>query len=108
MKNTKKGGKDNQKIVPLGDRVLVKVTADLEKTTSTGIIIPEAASGKKSNRGKVVAVGEGRISEDGKRIPMHVKAGDIVLFSDYAGEQIDMEGEEYHIVSESSILAIIK
>ena len=99
---------NDQKITPMGDRVFVKVAKEIEKTTSAGIIIPESAGDKKSVRGKVVAVGDGRITDEGKRVPMHVKVGDTILFSDYAGEHINIEGEDYYVVGESSILAIIK
>lgn len=93
-------------IVPLGDRVLVKLLPREEKTSS-GIIIPETISGDRSDnrRGAVIAVGEGKY-DDGKLTPMHVKAGDEILFQ--WGEKLEFEGEEYYIVSESNILATIK
>ena len=92
-------------IVPLGDRALVKPLA-LEETTASGIIIPDTASKEKTDRGEVLAVGEGKLDESGKRIPMQVKAGDTVLFS--WGEKVEIDGEDYYLVSESNILGIIK
>ncbi len=100
-KNSKK-----LRILPLGDRVLVKLLPREERTAS-GIIIPETVSGDRSDnrRGTVIAVGEGKY-DDGKLVPMSVKEGDEVLFQ--WGDKVEIEGEEYHIVSESSILAVIK
>jgi chaperonin GroES len=95
------------RILPIGDRVLVKISAEVETTTASGIIIPDTGNGKKSGRGKVVAVGQGRMTDDGKRIPVQVKIGDTVLFSEYAGERVEFDGEEYYLVSEGNIQAII-
>ena len=96
-------------IIPLGDRVLVKpIPKDEGKKTASGIIIPETVDKEKPEQGKVVAVGEGRMTDDGKIIPMRVKKGDVVIFSKYGPDEIKVDGEEYYILSESSILAIIK
>ncbi|MFA5838587.1 MAG: co-chaperone GroES [Candidatus Paceibacterota bacterium] len=98
----------NSEIIPLSDRVLIKELNQDEKDrkTSSGIIIPDSVhEDKGSKKGKVVAVGEGKY-EDGKLVPMKVKIGDIVLFS--WGDEIKIDGEEYQIVNESSILAILK
>jgi chaperonin GroES len=99
-------GSKKPSIVPLGDRVLVKLLPREAKTAS-GIIIPETISGDRSDnrRGTVVAVGEGKY-DDGKLVPMNVNEGDEVLFQ--WGEKIEFEHEEYFVVSESNILAIIK
>ncbi len=98
-----------QKIMPLGDRVLLKPFSDNEgKKTKSGIIIPETVSKEKPEQGKIVAVGEGRVTDNGKKIPMRVKAGDTVLFSKYAPDEVKIDGEDYYIMSESNILAIIK
>lgn len=98
----------NNKIKPLGDRVLVEpLTSDAEKTKS-GIIIPDTVSKEKSEEGKVVAVGEGRRGEDGKLIPVAVKKGQRVLFSKYGPDEIKVDGKEYYIISEANILAIIE
>jgi chaperonin GroES len=101
-KNQKKSGVG---VTPLGDRVLVREISEHLGETKSGIIIPETVSEDKGyKRGKVVAVGNGRV-EGGKRVPMEVGAGDTVIFQ--WGELIKINGEEYHIVSESNILAVI-
>lgn len=93
------------KITPLQDRVLVKRLEEEEKTKG-GIIIPDTAK-EKPIEGKVVAVGKGRVKEDGTVVPLEVKAGDKVLFSKYAGTEIQIEGEEHLIMREDDILGII-
>ncbi len=93
-------------IQPLGDRVVVRGAKSGEKKSASGIIIPEMAGGKKDvGRGEVVAVGPGRY-EDGMRVPMGVRVGDHVLFEETYRDPIVIEGEDYYVVSESSILAI--
>ncbi len=94
------------KIRPLHDRVLVKRLESTD-TTEGGIIIPESAK-EKPQEGKVVAVGAGRTNDEGKRIPLAVKKGDKVLFGKYAGTEITLDGEEYVILDESEIVAIIE
>lgn len=108
MATNKSTNSASGKIVPLGDRVLVKVTSEEVQKTDTGIYIPETADKKKQGQGTVIAVGEGRITEEGKKLPMHVKVGDTIVFSEYAGETVTIDGEEYYIVGEGSILAVIK
>ncbi len=95
------------KVRPLGDRVLIKEdTESKEQTTASGIIIPiSAQEDKGGKRGKVVAIGTGK-TEDGKIIPLTVKVGDKVLFQ--WGDKIQVDNEEYYIVKESEILAVIK
>ncbi|MFA6339017.1 MAG: co-chaperone GroES [Candidatus Paceibacterota bacterium] len=97
-------------IVPLGDKVLVKPLSeeDMHKKTASGIIIPDTISKEKPEQGKVIAVGEGKYDDNGKLIPMQVKVGDRVLFSKYGFDEIKIDDEEYFILSESSVLAIIK
>jgi len=97
------------KIIPLGDRVLVRpgLSEDAKKTKS-GIIIPETADKEHPDQGEVIAVGEGKKDEDGKLVPMTVKVGDRVLFSKYGPDEIKVDGEEYYILHEDSILAVIK
>jgi len=99
-------GSKKTSIIPLGDRVLVRLLPREEKTAS-GIIIPDTVSGDRSDnrRGTVMAVGEGKY-DDGVKVPMHVKGGDEVLFQ--WGEKVEIDGDEYYVVSESNILAIIK
>ena len=94
------------KLQPLGDRVIVKPEAKEEKTTSFGIIIPESADKERPAKGIVVAVGPGK-TEDGKLLPMNVKVGQQVLFSKYGYDEVKVEGQEYFILTESSILAVI-
>lgn len=97
------------KIIPLGDRVLVKpLTGDEGKKTKSGIIIPETVDKEKPEQGKVIAVGAGRLNDEGKVLPIRVKVGDTVIFSKYGPDEIKVDGEEYYILSESNILAIIK
>ncbi|HVW82478.1 MAG TPA: co-chaperone GroES [Candidatus Paceibacterota bacterium] len=94
-------------IRPLGDRVVVKPDEkEGEKKLASGIIIPETADKEKPMTGKVVAVGPGRY-EDGKLVPMGVKTGDEVLFGKYSHEAVKVGGEEYYLISENNILAII-
>lgn len=95
---------------PLADRVVVRPLTEAEAGTlsASGIIIPETVSKEKPEQGIVVAVGKGRWDEDGeKRIPMEVKEGDRVLFSKYGPDEVEIGGEQYYVVSESHILAVI-
>lgn len=91
-------------IKPLGDRVVVKAEAEEERTKG-GIVLPDTAK-ERPQEGKVVAVGPGRILENGQRVPLEVKVGDTVIFSKYGGTEIKIDGEEYLILRESDILAI--
>ncbi|MEN3027193.1 MAG: co-chaperone GroES [Chlorobiota bacterium] len=93
------------KLTPLYDRVVVK-PAPPEEVTKGGIIIPDTAK-EKPQQGEVVAVGKGKLTEDGKLIPLQVKVGDQVLFGKYAGTEITIDGEEYLIMRESDIYAIV-
>ena len=94
------------KIRPLHDRIIVKRMEE-EAKTKGGIIIPDTAK-EKPIEGKVIAVGKGKMADDGKIIPMEVKAGDRVLFSKYAGTEVKIEGEEHLIMREEDILGIIE
>jgi chaperonin GroES len=94
------------KVQPLYDRVLVK-RLDTEEKTKGGIIIPETAK-EKPQEGKVVATGKGKLLEDGSLRPLDVKENDRVLFSKYAGTDINIEGEEYLIIREDEILAVFE
>ena len=104
----KKGSKDKSNIMPLGDKVLIKPLSEEEMGTKSpaGIIIPDTVDREKADRGKVIAVGAGRHNESGKRIPMQVKEGQKVIFQ--WGDKVELGGEEYYLVGESNILAIIK
>jgi chaperonin GroES len=94
------------KIRPLQDRVIVKRIEEEEKTKG-GIIIPDTAK-EKPQEGRVIAVGKGKITEDGKVIPLDVKEGDRILFGKYAGTEIKIEGEEHLIMREEDILGVIE
>ena len=93
------------KIRPLQDRVIVKRLPEEEKTKG-GIFIPDSAK-EKPQEGKVVAVGKGKVNEDGKLIPLDVKAGDRILFSKYSGTEVKIDGEEHLIMREDDILGIL-
>jgi chaperonin GroES len=94
------------KLKPLNDRVVVKRTEEEERTAG-GIIIPDSAK-EKPIQGEVLAVGSGKLGEDGTRRPLDVKAGDRVLFGKYAGTDIKVEGDELLIMREDDILAVIE
>lgn len=91
---------------PMNDRILVLRTEKEQKTTG-GIIIPDNAK-EKPMEGKVIAVGPGKIGDDGKRIPMEVKKGDKVLFSKYAGTEIKIDGVEHLVMRQDDILGVIE
>lgn len=91
------------KLQPMGDRLVVKPMQSEEKTKS-GIYLPDTAK-EKPQEGKVVAVGPGRVTDDGKRIPMDVEIGDIVVYAKYGGSEIKIDDEELIIMRESDILA---
>ena len=94
------------KIQPLNDRVLV-LRIEEDQKTSGGIIIPDTAK-EKPQQGKVIAVGQGKFDDKGKRMPLDVKKGDRVLFGKYAGNDIKIDGVEHLIMREDDILAILK
>lgn len=94
-------------IKPLSDHILIEPIKQEEKTKA-GIFLPETANKEKSEEGKIIAIGPGRITDDGKIIPMAVKPGDRVLFSKYSPNEIKVDNKEYLIASESDILAIIE
>jgi chaperonin GroES len=92
------------KLKPLHDRLIVKAVEE-EETTASGIVLPDTAK-EKPQRGKVLAVGEGRVNEDtGKRTPLDVSEGDEVLYSKYGGTEITVEGEDLLVLRESDVLA---
>jgi len=94
------------KVKPLHDRVIVKRVEE-ESKTKGGIIIPDTAK-EKPVEGKVIAVGDGKLADDGKKIPLQVKAGDKILFGKYAGTEIQIDGEEHLIMREDDIIAVIE
>ena len=91
---------------PLGDRIVVKAL-EQEETTRGGVILPDSAK-EKPNRGTVLAVGNGRVGDDGKRIPLEVTVGATVLYGKYSGTEIKIEGEEVVILQERDVLAIFE
>lgn len=93
-------------IKPLGDRVVIEVVEG-EMKTASGIVLPDTAK-EKPQEGKVVAVGTGKVLENGTRAAMDVKAGDKIIFSKYAGTEVKVDGKEYLIVSERDILAVVE
>lgn len=93
------------KLRPLGDRVVIQPTPR-EEMTKSGIVLPDTAK-EKPQEGKILAAGPGRLTDEGKREPMDVKEGDIVLYAKYAGTEFKVEGEELLIVSQKDILAIV-
>src|SRR6266480_2658812 len=93
------------RLTPLGDRVLVKAVEKKDEIRS-GIIIPETAK-EKPQEGEVIAVGKGKLTEDGKLLPMDVKAGDKILYGKYSGTEVKIEGEEYLIMHQEDILGLI-
>ncbi len=91
------------KLQPLADRLVVK-PSEREEVTKGGIVLPDTAK-EKPQEGKVLAVGPGRLSDDGKRIAMDIKVGDVVLYAKYGGAEIKVDGEELIILRESDVLA---
>jgi|SRR5690349_14959016 chaperonin GroES len=91
---------------PLGDRVVIKPTPK-EEVTKSGIVLPDTAK-EKPQEGTIIAVGSGRLTEKGERIPVELKEGQKVLYAKYAGTEFKVEGDEYLILSEKDVLAIVE
>jgi chaperonin GroES len=89
---------------PLGDRVIVEPQS-AEQTTKSGIVLPDTAQ-EKPQSGKVLTVGPGRTTDEGKTVPMTVKAGDVVIYSKYGGTELKLDGSDYLIIKENDILAV--
>jgi chaperonin GroES len=94
------------KLKPLGDRLIVKAVEE-DETTASGIVLPDTAK-EKPQKGKVLAVGDGKLDDDGKRIPLDVAEGDEVLYSKYGGTEIKVDGEELLVLRESDVLAKVQ
>lgn len=94
------------KLVPLGDRLVIKPVVQ-EEVLSSGIVIPDTAK-EKPQQGEVVAAGPGRVDENGKRIAMDVKVGDRILYAKYTGQEIKIEREEYIVLSEKDVLCKVQ
>jgi chaperonin GroES len=93
------------RLTPLGDRVVVKPKPK-DEVTSSGIVLPDTAS-ERPQEGSVLSVGHGRVLDNGKRVEMEVKTGDTVLFAKYAGTEVKLEGEDYLVIRESDLLAVL-
>ena len=93
-------------IKPLEDRILVR-TLEAEQTTASGLVIPDTAK-EKPQEGEVLAVGPGRIDDNGKRIPLDINVGDIVIYSKYGGTEVKYSGEDYLILSARDVLAVVE
>jgi len=98
--------KSKTQLRPMGDRVVIRPAAR-EETTRSGIVLPDTSK-EKPQRGEIIAVGPGRVSDEGKKIPMEVKVGDTVLFAKYAGTEFKLEEDELLILSEKDVLAIVE
>ena len=96
----------SKKLKPLGDRVVIKPSAR-EEVTKSGILLPDTAK-EKPQEGTIIAAGPGKIGDDGKREPMDVKAGDVVLYSKYAGTEFKVDGEDLLVISSKDLLAIVE
>ena len=94
------------KVVPLNDKIVVK-RMEAEEKTSGGIVLPDTAK-EKPKQGKVLSLGDGKLLETGKRAAFQVKEGDRVLFTSYAGNEVSLDGEEYLIMTEEDILAVVE
>src|SRR5438105_4298912 len=96
----------DMKVVPLNDKIVVK-RVEAEDKTAGGIVLPDTAK-EKPRQGKVLSVGEGKLLDNGKRAAFQIKEGDRVLFSSYAGNEVNIDGEELLVMSEDDILAVIE
>ena len=92
---------------PLGSRIIIEPIEE-DKTTESGIVIPETAEKERPIKGKVLAVGPGRVTDSGERVPVSIKVGDTVLFKKYGPDEIEMDGKKYLVADEEDVLAIIK
>ena len=93
-------------IKPLEDRIVIR-QVESEQTTASGLVIPDTAK-EKPQEGEVIAVGPGRVDDNGNRIPVDVKVGDVVIYSRYGGTEVKYEGQEYQILSSRDVLAIVE
>jgi chaperonin GroES len=97
---------DHMTLKPLGDKIVVEVI-DEPQTTASGIVLPDSAK-EKSQRGKVIAVGSGKLLDNGERVALEVSEGDTVVFAKYGGTEIDLDGRELMILSERDVHAIVQ
>ncbi len=96
-----------KKITPLGDRVVIEPVSKEERTKS-GIVLPDTAEKERPEQGKIIAVGPGRMTDDGKLLPINLEKGQIVLFTKYGPNEVKIEGKEYLIAEEKDILAVLE
>jgi len=94
------------KIQPVGGNILVEPVSE-DSTTASGIVLPDTVDKEKPQKGKIIAVGTGKITEEGKKLPFSVKVGDVILFKKYSPDEIEIDNKDYLIMSEEDILAII-
>ena len=94
------------KLKPLGDRLIVKAVEE-EETTASGIVLPDTAK-EKPQRGKVLAAGDGKVGDDGKRVPLDVSEGDEVLYSKYGGTEVTVNGDDLLVLNARDVLAIVE
>jgi len=97
----------NTKLRPLQDNIIVEAVDEME-THSSGLIIPDTVSKEKPQKGKILAVGPGRFDDDGKRMPMDLNEGDIVLFTKYGPTEVKIDGRELLVLRESDVLAVVE
>jgi len=95
------------KIIPIHDKVIVKAVAK-DEVTKSGIVLPDTVDKERPERGEVIAVGDGKLLDNGQRSPMSVKVGDTVVFKKYSPDEVKIDGVEYLIIREDDIMAIIK
>ena len=93
-------------IKPLEDRIVIR-QVEAEQTTASGLVIPDTAK-EKPQEGEVIAVGPGRVDDDGNRIPVDVKVGDVVIYSRYGGTEVKYDGQEFQILSSRDVLAVVE
>jgi chaperonin GroES len=105
-KASKNGARGASKLVPLHDRIVIEPVVQ-EEVLASGIVIPDTAK-EKPQQGKVLAVGPGKLDDNGKRIPMDVKAGDRVLYAKYTGQEVKIDGDELIVISEKDVLAKVE
>ena len=92
---------------PLGDRVIVKASTK-EEVTKSGIILPDTVDKERPEQGTVISVGPGKVLDNGSRAPMNVKAGDKVVFKKYSPDEVKLENEEFLVIAESDIMAVVE
>ena len=102
----RKGATISISIKPLEDRIVIR-QVEAEQTTASGLVIPDTAK-EKPQEGEVIAVGPGRVDDNGNRIPVDVKVGDVVIYSRYGGTEVKYEGQEFQILSSRDVLAVVE